>query len=96
MTVQLTAAEFKEATKGIRSRKEIMSAVRDVLVNGMKQINAVEKHNVSKQTLSKRVMEVTEKHRKSVIPDGCRLITVCLPDDMATKVEAMDRRISGK
>jgi hypothetical protein len=88
--VSMTADEFDALRPrlGHRMGEDTVTIAREVLVDGLPQTKAAEKHGITKQRVSdivKRVLAVVRG-----IPADWQLVEVWLPPDLAEQVRQME------
>ena len=89
---QLDAADFESAVHGLRISDENVARARRVLVDGESLLAVAEDTGVSAGVLSRVVWKILD----AAIPPGWRRVSVTVPEEMAQKIEDMERQAKEK
>ncbi|EBS5600544.1 hypothetical protein DUQ00_22055 [Salmonella bongori] len=90
----LTETEFEAIRPYLTRMKERnITAVKDYLVNGKKQIAIAEELGVTKKAVSQMVNKAWQIHlEKGITPEGWVTFNVTLPEGMADVVKQMEKQ----
>ncbi|SJM94635.1 TrfB-related DNA-binding protein [Crenothrix polyspora] len=86
-------SEFLKLTDSTRMAQRTKDAVRMVLVDGMRVVDAARQTEMSKQQLQDAVGRVEAAHKAAQgMPDDWECVTVCVPPDQVDDVKEIERK----
>ena len=86
-------SEYLKLTDSTRMAQRTKDAVRMVLVDGLRVVDAARQMEMSKQQLQDAVARVEAAHKAAQgIPEDWECVTVCVPPDQVNDVREIERK----